>query len=141
VLPILIKEALKMGILSKIKDKLSSKEFYGDDFPEEFEEDYIELEPEVKPQKSKIVIRPFVIKDFADIKEPLDCLREGYTIALVNIAPIKERDIIELKRVINKLKKTCEAIDGDIAGFGEDWVVATPSFATIHREKSIEEVN
>jgi len=127
-------------IFSKIKDKLSSKSYYEEgDFPEEFEEDYIELETDIKSKKSKINIRPFVIKDFADVKEPLDCLREGYTIALINIAHIKERDVIELKRVVNKLKKTCEAIDGDIAGFGEDWIVATPSFASVHRAKEFEE--
>ena len=48
----------------------------------------------------------------------------------------KEKDIIELKRAINKLKKTCDAIDGDIAGFGEDYIVCCPTFAKIHREKS-----
>lgn len=129
-------------IFSKIRGKLSSKSYYDDgDFPEEFEEDYIELETDVKDKKSKINIRPFIIKDFADIKEPLDCLREGYTIALINIATIKEKDIIELKRVVNKLKKTCEAIDGDIAGFGEDWIVATPSFASVHRAKDLEPVS
>ncbi len=46
---------------------------------------------------------------------------------------MKDKDIVELKRAINKLKKTCDAIDGDIAGFGEDWIVVTPSFAEVHR--------
>jgi len=41
--------------------------------------------------------------------------------------------MIELKRVVNKLRKTCDAIDGDIAGFGEDWLVATPNFASVDR--------
>ena len=73
------------------------------------------------------------MEDFEDIKEILDCLREGSTIALVNIKPLKEKDLVELKRAISKLRKTCEAIDGDIAGFGEDYVVAAPYFARIHR--------
>src|SRR3989344_2822661 len=97
-------------------------------------QDYIELETEKSGnQKAKIIIKPFIIENFDDIKDPLDALREGYTIALVNIRPIKEKDIIELKRAVNKLKKTCDAIDGDIAGFGEDWIVATPNFAQVHR--------
>lgn len=127
------------SFLSKVKDKLGSKEYFEEEFPEEFSEDYIELEPEAKGSKSKVQVRSFIIKDFADIKEPLDCLREGYTIALVNISQIKDRDVIELKRVINKLKKTCEAIDGDIAGFGNDWVVATPSFASVFRNRDVED--
>ena len=81
-----------------------------------------------------------MIEDFEDIKPILDSLREGYTIALVNIRPLKDKDLIELKRAINKLKKTCDAIEGDIAGFGEDYLVAVPSFAEIYRSKETEEV-
>ena len=80
-----------------------------------------------------------IVEDFSDIKPALDALREGYTIALVNVGPLRERDMVELKRAVNKLKKTCDAIDGDIAGFGTDWVVVTPSFASVHRNKSIKE--
>ena len=71
-----------------------------------------------------------------DIKPALDAIREGYTIALINIRPIKEKDLVELKRAVAKLKKTAEAIEGDIAGFGEDWIVVTPNFAQVHRESS-----
>jgi len=108
-----------------------------DDFPEELTDDYVEIDTSAgKTGKTKIIVRPFVVQDFGDIKPILDSLREGMTVALVNIKPLKERDIIELKRAVSKLKKTCEAIDGDIAGFGEDWVVVTPSFAQVHRTGS-----
>ncbi|HIH43270.1 TPA: cell division protein SepF, partial [Candidatus Woesearchaeota archaeon] len=43
--------------------------------------------------------------------------------------------LVELKRAINKLKKTCEAIDGDIAGFGDDYLIVVPTFAEIYRSK------
>jgi len=115
-------------MLQKIKDKFQVNADY------DSSEDYVELEAKGKMSpKAKVVIRPFVISDFADIKPTLDALREGYTIALVNIKPLKDKDLIELKRAINKLKKTCDAIEGDIAGFGEDWIVVTPSFATVYR--------
>ena len=98
--------------------------------------EYVEIGSDIEPDKStQIVVRPFTIDDFADIKPILDSLRHGYTIALINIRPLKDRDLIELKRVINKLKKTCDAIDGDIAGFGDDYIVVTPGFARIHRDK------
>ena len=67
------------------------------------------------------------------LHQSLDSLREGYTIALVNIKPLKEKDLVELKRAINKLKKTCDAIEGDIAGFGDDYIIVAPGFATIYR--------
>ena len=122
--------------LSKFKDKFVN-DFEGNEFPEEFAEDYVELDSAAETPKAKIIVRPFVIDDFADIKPTLDALREGYTIALINIKPLKDKDLVELKRAINKLKKTCDAIDGDIAGFGEDWIVVTPGFASVHRENRV----
>ena len=100
-------------------------------------DEYVELDTNSPKEEksSKVLVRPFVMEDFEDIKEVLDVLREGTTIALVNIKPLKEKDLVELKRAISKLRKTCEAIDGDIAGFGEDYVVAVPYFAKIHRSQ------
>ena len=108
---------------------------------EESTGEFVELEDSpTKEGKSKITVRPFVMEEFEDIKEVLDVLREGTTIALINIRPLKEKDLVELKRAISKLRKTCEAIEGDIAGFGEDYVVAVPYFAKIHRQNSAVDV-
>ena len=105
------------------------------DIPEEADEGYIEVGTEPGKEGTKITVRPFVLQEFGDVKPVLDVLREGYTIALINIKPLKDKDLVELKRAVNKLKKTCDAIEGDIAGFGEDWITVVPSFATIHREQ------
>ncbi len=128
------------NLFSKVKEKIGGRSLR-EDYPEEFTDDYVEIESPDQGPKAKITIRPFVIEDFSDIKPTLDALREGYTIALVNIKPIKDRDIVELKRAVNKLKKTCEAIDGDIAGFGDDWIVITPSFASVYRNKQTEDLD
>jgi len=121
-----------MGFFSKIKEKLgtgSSSQMF-----EEAEHGYVELSKESEIEaRSKLTVRPFVIEEFEGIKPILDSLREGHTIALINIKPLKDKDLVELKRAINKLKKTCDAIEGDIAGFGENWIAAVPSFAYIYR--------
>lgn len=113
------------------------KKNYDDDDMLDSEDEYVELDTNITPRggSSKVIVRPFVLDDFADIKTILECLREGNTICLVNIGPLREKDMIELKRAINKLKKTVEAIDGEIAGFGEDYVVVVPSFAEIHKNE------
>ena len=117
--------------------KRKKRESYDDDEGLQAQDDYVELNTEgEKGKNSRIIVRPFVMNDFSDIKPVLDSLREGYTIALVNIKPLKEKDLVELKRAVNKLKKTCDAIEGDIAGFGDDYIVITPSFATIFRSKA-----
>ena len=111
------------------------KLFQGKTQEDEFTDDYVEIssKPIDKSGKAKVMVRPFTIEDFADIKPALDALREGYTVCLVNIKPLKDKDLVELKRAVGKLRKTCEAIEGDIAGFGEDWIVAAPGFAKIYR--------
>lgn len=125
-----------------IRNQLSRK-FKGtsktQEFEEPVEEEYVELGPEATSSEARkrVTVRPFVMEEFEDIKPILDSLRQGLTIALINIAPLKEKDIVELKRAVNKLKKTCDAIDGDIAGFGEDYIVATPEFASVHRQGSM----
>lgn len=116
--------------------KRTRKTSYDDDDMIESQDDYVELNADGIPETkggSKVLVRSFTLEDFSDIKGVLDVLREGYTICLINIKPLKEKDLVELKRAINKLKKTCEAIEGDIAGFGDDYIVITPSFASIYR--------
>ena len=126
-------------ILSKIRNVFSSPEDYEEaekEAVEHIEGDYVEIDSSaIKKTKAKVIVKTYFLEDFENVKNILDDLRAGDTIALINIKPLKEKDIIELKRSINKLKKTCDAIEGEIAGFGEDYIVVTPSFAKIHRSK------
>ena len=113
-----------------------------DDFEESYGEDeFVEIDTAKHTgNRSKIMVKSFIVNNFDDIKDALAVLREGYTIALINIKPLKDKDIVELKRTVNKLKKTCDAIEGDIAGISEDWIVVTPGFARVHRNRETEEV-
>jgi SepF-like predicted cell division protein (DUF552 family) len=121
-----------------IKNKLSKAFTKEEGQGAEAGEEYVTVSHEgggVEAGGQKVIVRPFIIQDFSDIKQILDVLREGHTIALINIKPLKDKDIIELKRAINKLKKTCDAIEGEIAGFGEDYIVVVPAFATVYKSK------
>ena len=113
-----------------------------DDMPEA-EDEYVELNTNYSDSSDnqKVVVRPFVIDDFVDVKPVLDVLREGNTICLLNIRPLREKDIVELKRAINKIKKTIEAVSGDIAGFGEDYIIVAPGFAKIYRNNDVDELD
>lgn len=122
------------SFFSKIRNKLMGSQEADYDVPEEQDEGYVELSSEGEGGQSKVTVRQFILEDFADVKPVLDSLRDGYTVALVNIKPLKDRDLVELKRAVNKIKKTCDAVEGDIAGFGDDWICVTPSFAEIYRD-------
>ena len=111
-------------ILDKIKKAFSM---------DNSDSDYIEIDLSKETKKSKVLVKPFVLKGFEDVNNILNSLREGYTIGIIDIKPLRSKDIIELKRAIAKIKKTADALEGSIAGFGENIVIVTPQFAEIHR--------
>ena len=121
-------------VFKKIKNAFSSSgndEFLGDE--------YLEIDLEQEKKDNKVLVKLFSLKDYDDANNILNVLREGYTIAIIDIKTLKKKDPIELKRAISKIKKTADALEGHIAGFGETTVIVTPSFAKI--EKDIPKTN
>lgn len=100
---------------------------------EEESPEFIEVGGEQEVKDSKVLVKTFILKEYEDINNILNSLREGYTIAVIDIKHLKNKDVIELKRVIAKIKKTVEAMEGSIAGFGENTVIAVPPFAKIQK--------
>ena len=98
-------------------------------------EEYIEIDLNNDKSSKKISVKLFVMKQYEDVNQILASLREGYTIAIIDIKTLKQKDSIELKRAVSKIKKTIDVLEGSIAGFGENMVIATPSFAKIHKEE------
>lgn len=104
----------------------SSDEFLGDE--------YLEIDLNQEKQDNKVVVKLYNLKEYEDAVQILNSLREGYTIGIIDIKGLKKKDPIELKRAISKIKKTVDALEGSIAGFGEHTVIVTPSFAKIQKE-------
>ena len=100
-------------------------------------DEYIEIDLGQERKDKKILVKLFDLRQYEDINNILNALREGYTIAVIDMRVLKQKDSIELKRAISKIKKTIDALDGNIAGFGENIVIATPSFAQIHKEVEV----
>lgn len=98
------------------------------------DDEYLEIDLGQEKKDRKILVKLFNLKQYEDVNQILSSLREGYTIAVVDIKVLKQKDSIELKRAVSKIKKTVEALEGSIGGFGENIVIATPSFAKIHKE-------
>lgn len=97
-------------------------------------EDYLEIDLGKEEAQQKVFVKLFALKDYEEVNNILNFLREGYTIAVIDIKTLRQRDPIELKRAISKIKKTSDAMEGNIAGFGENVVIVAPSFAKIHKE-------
>lgn len=96
--------------------------------------EYLEIDLEKEEKENKVLVKLFVLKQYEEVNEILNALREGYTIAIIDIKILRKKDPIELKRAVSKIKKTTDALEGSIAGFGENTIIVTPSFAKIHKE-------
>jgi SepF-like predicted cell division protein (DUF552 family) len=97
-------------------------------------EEYLELGLEEEKPSEKLLIQVERMDSFADSERIQQRLRDG-RILLVKVKDLKERDMNELKRAVAKVKKTCLALNGELAGLGEDWLLATTRRAKIHREE------
>ena len=115
-------------MFNKIKKAFSggSSESIGDD--------YVEIDLEREEPENKIQVKLFVLKQYDDVNNILNALRQGFTIAIVDFKILKQKDPIELKRAVSKIKKTVDALEGSIAGH-ENIVIVTPSFAKIYKQE------
>lgn len=128
---------------NKIKIAMAFKKFKdmfsGSKDADMIEEDYLEIDLEQEKKDNKVLVKLFALKDYEDSTRVINALREGYTIAIIDIRILRKKDPLELKRAVSKIKKTAEAMEGSIAGFREnqDVVVVTPSFAKIDKEPEV----
>jgi SepF-like predicted cell division protein (DUF552 family) len=105
----------------------------GDDKAEgPVEPDFVELGTEAFSEKTDVNVRIETLKDLMDTDRIQYLMREG-NIVFLNIDGLRRRDLGELKRAVEKLKKTIAAMDGDIIGVDEGFLILTPRFARIHR--------
>lgn len=115
-------------VLKRIKRAISAS------MGEPMEDEYVEIDLESEGDKdNKVQVKLFVLRQYEDVNNILNALRQGYTIAVVDFKVLKQKDPIELKRAVSKIKKTVDALEGSIAGH-ENMVIATPSFAKITKE-------
>lgn len=113
------------GFLEKLRGS-SRDDDYGTDV------DYIELESSDAQNEGKVQIKIENLADFADTERIQAELRAG-NIVWIKIKQLREKDMSELKRSVDRLRKTCIAVNGDIAGIDEDFLILTPENVRIHR--------
>lgn len=116
-------------VFKKIKKVFSGSLKEGDS-------DYLEIDLGKEEKQNKVLVKLFVLKTYEEVNDVLNALRDGFTIAVVDVRVLRQKDSIELKRAVSKIKKTVDALEGSIAGFTENAniIIATPSFAKISKD-------
>ncbi len=97
---------------------------------------YIEIDSlgvETKSSAGALGVRVEKLNQFEDTERVLRAIRNG-EIVFLKIKGLREKDMGELKRCIDKLKKSIIANNGDIVGVEQDWLILTPESARVVRE-------
>lgn len=101
-------------------------------------DDYARLEPEGNGGFESSTLERYVsvykLRGFSDVDGCTSQLSDG-NIVLLDIQPLAERSINELKHAIDEIKELCEAMGSDIAGIGENHLILTPPNIRILRSK------
>lgn len=108
-------------------------------FVEDESDDYLSIsENDSKNVDSNhlLDVKVFVLDDYDNIRDILDIIRGEKTLCLIDIHLLRNKDPDELRRAVDKLKKTVEAVSGEVVGFHENWVMVAPKDVYIHKGKN-----
>ena len=94
--------------------------------------DFIEIDTnEAKKNTAKILVKFFNLTDYNEVKGILDTVRDGYSICLIKVRSLREKDLTDLKRAISKIKRTCVAAQCDVVGIDENYIITVPDFVDV----------
>ena len=105
---------------------------------EETGENFIEIDHTSTDSKQKISVRIEDLEDYRDVETVQKLVRDG-NIVFLKIKSLREKNLGELKRAVQKLRKGSIAMDGDIVGVDDNFLVLTPQFARVFRQGPEEE--
>ncbi|MBD3155734.1 MAG: DUF552 domain-containing protein [Candidatus Aenigmarchaeota archaeon] len=112
--------------------------FKKEDEERNLEEQFIELDHSSTDNKQRVRVRIEDLEDYRDVEAVQRLVREG-NIVFLKIKALREKNLGELKRAVQKLRKGSIAMGGDIVGVDDNFLVICPQFARVYRQ-SPEEV-
>jgi len=99
-------------------------------------DEYVDFNKIIEQPKTegKIVIKIEKLSGYKDAEKIQKEVREG-KIVLAETEQLKNKDVGELKRAIERIKKTVVAIDGDIVMGPKSVLIVCPNTAVVSRVK------
>jgi SepF-like predicted cell division protein (DUF552 family) len=82
-----------------------------------------QIRKEVQP---RLKLGLMVMERYADLEKVLSKFRKGDSVILVKVSPMRDRDMSELKKAIDRLKTHCNVTGSDLAALDDNWVVLVP---------------
>ena len=97
------------------------------------DDDYTEFVMGEEDNVKQVPVTVDKIESFACGDRIVKHIREG-KIVFAKIGQIKHVNVDEFRRTVSKIRNVCQALEGDMVGVGEDWIIVTPASAKISRD-------
>ncbi len=86
----------------------------------------------MQTQKTPVYLKALTLRDITDMTAIKEDIKKQMIIIL-RVTPLAQKDVEELRKVVEELYSYVQSIGGDIARLGEERIVVTPPGVKIWR--------
>ena len=86
----------------------------------------------MQTQKSPVYLKALTLRDMSDISVVKEDIKK-HMILIIRVTPLAQKDLEELRKVVEDLYSYTQSAGGDIARLGEERIVITPPGVKIWR--------
>jgi SepF-like predicted cell division protein (DUF552 family) len=86
----------------------------------------------MQTQKTPIYLKALTLRDISDITAIKEDIKK-HMILILRVTPLAQKDVEELRKVVEDLYSYAQSVGGDIARLGEERIVITPPGVKIWR--------
>ncbi|MDQ5863745.1 MAG: cell division protein SepF [Thermoproteota archaeon] len=86
----------------------------------------------MQTQKTPVYLKAISLRDISDISAIKEDIK-NHMILIIRVTPLAQKDLEELRKVVEDLYSYTQSVGGDIARLGEERIVITPPGVKIWR--------
>jgi uncharacterized protein len=86
----------------------------------------------MQTQKTPVYLKALTLRDITDMTAIKEDIKK-HMILILRVTPLAQKDVEELRKVVEELYSYCQDVGGDIARLGEERIVVTPPGVKIWR--------
>jgi SepF-like predicted cell division protein (DUF552 family) len=86
----------------------------------------------MQSQKTPVYLKALTLRDISDITAIKEDIKK-HMILILRVTPLAQKDVEELRKVVEDLYSYAQSVGGDIARLGEERIVITPPGVKIWR--------
>ena len=102
------------------------------------EDQFVEVETTATGERPLVTVRIEELTDFKDVEVVQKIVRSG-SIVFLKIKTLRDKNLGELKRSVQKLQKGSMAMNGDIVGVDDNFLVICPQGARVFRGDAVQQ--